>query len=287
MSQTYTTAFIQQYQDNMMLLFQQGVSQFRGKVREQAAKGTRTYFDFLGPTSMFARPGRHAPTQYVDSQHSRRYGNMSDWVWADLVDDVDTIRALIEPTSAYVQNAAMAGNRKIDELIVAAMDASANTGVDGSTPVAFPTSTNQIVDGGTGMTVSKFRTLKLTMDTAEVDPGSRNFAISPTGIQDLLEDPQVTSADFNTVQALVQGTLNTYMGFDIFQTNRLDVAANIRKCWGWHTMSMGLLVGQNPMSRISEMPDLNYSTQVYFKLTMGAVRLIDEGVYQVDIDESV
>ena len=47
---------------------------------------------------------------------------MSDWVWADLVDDVDTIRALIEPTSAYVQNAAMAGNRKIDELIVAAME---------------------------------------------------------------------------------------------------------------------------------------------------------------------
>lgn len=287
MSQTYTTAFVQQYQDNLMMLFQQGDSKFRSRVREQAAQGTRTYFDFLGPTEMFAFPGRHTPTQYVDSQHSRRYGNMSDWVWADLVNDQDKIRALIDPTSAYVRNAAMAGNRKIDQLIVAAMDATANTGVDGSVPVSFPTGTNQIVDGGTGMTVSKFRTLKLTMDTAEVDPSGRNFAISPTGIQDLLEDPQVTSSDFNTVKALVTGDLNSYYGFDIFQTNRLDVAANIRKCWGWQTMSMGLLVGMNPQSRISEMPDMNYETQVYFRLTMGAVRLIDEGVYQVDIDESV
>lgn len=287
MSNQITTAFVKQYSDNLMLKYQQATSDFRGKVREKQAQGERSYFEYLGPTAMTPKGPRHGPTQYVDSQHSRRYGNMSDWVWADLIDDVDLIRTLINPQSEYVQNAGMAGARKTDEIIVAAFDAVANTGKEGDVPVSFPTGTNQIVDGGTGMTVSKFRTAKLIMDTAEVPSDGRHFALSPTGIQDLLEDPQVTSSDFNTVQALVQGTLNTYMGFSIFQTNRLDVAANIRKCWAWQTMAMGLLVGMNPQARVSEMPDLHYSTQVYFRLTLGAVRLLDEGVYQIDIDESV
>ena len=47
-----------------------------------------------------------------------------------------------------------------------------------------------------------------------------------TRIEALLGDTSVTSSDFNTVKALVQGDVDTFMGFKFIVTNRRSLKGN-------------------------------------------------------------
>src|SRR5262245_23818127 len=116
MSSQITTAHVQQYSSNVMHLFQQQASIFRGNVRERPCTGKVDFWDRLGRTAALELTTRHADTQYVDTPHSRRRCTISDWVVADLVDEQDIIRVLIDPKGEYARSHAMALARKYDDL---------------------------------------------------------------------------------------------------------------------------------------------------------------------------
>ena len=62
----------------------------------------------------------------------------------------------------------------------------------------------QIANGGTDLTLAKLREAKKKLDLADVDPSiPRYIAVGPDQIEALLGSTTVTSADFNTVKALV------------------------------------------------------------------------------------
>ena len=56
----------------------------------------------------------------IDTPHSRRMVTMADYEYADLIDDQDKIRLLVDPTSTYARAAASAMGRAIDDVIIAA-----------------------------------------------------------------------------------------------------------------------------------------------------------------------
>ena len=56
----------------------------------------------------------------MDTPHSRRMVTMDSWEWADLIDDADKVRMLIDPTSSYAKAAAAAMGRAMDDEIIAA-----------------------------------------------------------------------------------------------------------------------------------------------------------------------
>lgn len=287
MSETITVAHVRQYNANIVFLYQQKGSKFRGKVREKVTKAKYDFFDRLGPTAAQKKTVRHGDTPLMNSNHTRRRAELSDYEWADLTDPQDEIRIIIQPTSAYVVNAAYAMGRSFDDEVILAFNASAREGEDGSTTTSFPAA-QQIAHGSTGLTVAKLQDTKLLFDNADVDEEGRWFAVSPEGILDLLADPQVTSSDFNTVKALVSGSVTgPYMGFNYMTTTRLPVASNIRKCFAWQQNAMGMCVGMDLTTRISERDDKGYATQVYLMGSFGGVRTLDEGVAEVSIDESV
>lgn len=289
MSNTITTAFVRQFNSNVTFLYQQRGSKLRGLLREKRTNARYDFFERIAPTTAVKKTVRHGDTPLVNSQHSRRRAEMVDYEWADLVDKQDEVRILIQPTSTYAMNAAMSMGRAFDDEAILAFTAAAREGEEGATSTAFPTG-NIINDGGggTGLTVAKLQEAKLRMDNGDVDDDMRWYASSPEGLIDLLADPQVTSADFNTVRALVAGTVNgPYMGFMYVRSTRLPIAANIRETYAWHMNAMGMIVGMDFTTRISERDDKSYSTQVYLAGTFGGVRILDEGVFVVDIDESV
>lgn len=293
MSSTITVAQVQQYKSNILMLFQQEGSKLRSLVRTESINAKYHYFERLAPTTAIRGVSRHAPTPQVDSQHSRRRVGIEDFAWADLIDDEDKLRMLIDPQSAYAQNAAHALGRAVDMIIIEAFTASAFEGETGATVTPFPTSTNQIVDGGTGMTIAKLRQLARFMDANNVPESGRHVLYSPIAKEQLLKTTEVTSADFNTVRALVQGQIDTFLGFkfhmiaDAHDGNMLPKTGNVRTCFGWHERCMGLALAKDISVRVDQRPDLRYATQVYACATFGAVRIEDEGVFMVDIDESV
>ena len=102
----------------------------------------------------------------------------------------------------------------------------------------------------------------------------------------LLNTTSVTSSDFNTVKALVQGDVDTFLGFKFIVTNRLSIASNIRSCFAWAEDGIALGVGKDVSARIDERADKGYATQVYYCMSIGATRMEEDKVVQIDCDES-
>jgi hypothetical protein len=286
MSTQITTAFVQQFSSNVQLLSQQMGSLLRGSVSEESVTGEKAFFDQVGQSAAVKRTSRHSDTPILDTPHSRRMVTMDSYEWADLIDDADKVRMLIDPTSAYARTAAAAMGRAMDDSIIAAATGTAKTGKSGSTSTSLP-SAQQIANGSVDLTIEKLIEAKQKLDVNSVDPSiARYLVCSPFQIQRLLNETAVTSSDFNTVKALVRGEVDTFMGFKFIVSNRLAKAGNIRTCFAWAEDGMKLAVGKDVMARIEERADKSFSTQVYYCATFGATRMEEEKVVQIDCDES-
>ena len=146
MSTQITTAFVEQYSSNVSMLAQQMGSKLRGAVDVETIRGKHAFFDQIGVTAAVVRSTRHGATPQVNTPHSRRRVGLADYEWADLIDDLDKVRMLVDPTSSYAKAAAAAMNRSIDDVIIAAIGGQAQTGVSGGTNQALP-STSKFATG--------------------------------------------------------------------------------------------------------------------------------------------
>lgn len=287
MSFEVTTAFVEQYSRNIILLHQQKESKLRAAVRvEPGIVGKNAFFDQVSQTAAVKRTSRHADTPLVSTPHLRRRVTLADYDWADLIDDLDKVKMLADPTSVYIQNAVAAFNRSIDDAIIEAALATAYGGVDGSTSYAFDTSNFQIVNGSAGMTLAKLLSAKQKLDAQEIPEEDRFLALGSKQLQDLLNVSEVKSADYNTVRALVRGEIDTYLGFKFIRSERLSSASSVRKCLAWHKDSILLGIGQDIKTRVTERADKNYAIQPYASMSIGAVRMDQIGVVEIDCLES-
>jgi len=287
MSVNITTAFVQQYSNNVQMLSQQKGSLLRNTVRVESVVGENAFFDQIGSVTAVTPHTRHANTPLSDSPHSRRRVSLVDYEWADLIDNQDKLRSLIDPTSSYALAAAYAIGRATDDLIIAAASGTASTGVAGATSTVLPAAQIITEAATAGLTIAKLRNAKKILDLGNVDPSiSRYIVVGPNQVADLLGDTSVTSSDFNTVKALVNGEINTFMGFNFIMSNRLSIASSKRKVIAY--VQDGLLLAQagGITSRIDERADKSYSTQVYAAATMGATRMEEAKVVTIEAYEA-
>ena len=291
MSIQITTSFVEQYSSNVTMLSQQMGSKLRGSVDVETINGKNAFFDQVGVTAAQIRTSRHGDTPQIDTPHSRRRLSLADYEWADLVDDVDKVRMLIDPTSSYAKAAASAMNRSIDDVIITAMNASANTGVAGGTSTALPsTQKTATSDQSDGLTIAKLLSAKKILDNNDVDPSLKRYIVcGPQQISDLLGTTQVTSGDFNTIKALAQGEINSYLGFEFITSTRLNMDATNttdRLVFAYTEDAVKLGIGKDISAKISERADKSYSTQVYYCMSLGAVRMEEKKVVQIPCHEA-
>ena len=287
MSTNITTAFVQQYTANIQMLSQQMGSLLRDKVRSESVVGKNAFFDQVGKVTAVLKTSRHSDTPQIDTPHARRRVSLADYEFADLIDQQDKVRLLIDPTSSYAQAAAMAMGRAMDDVIITAALGTSFTGETGSTSTTLP-SAQKIAEAGTdGLTIAKLRTAKEKFDLASVDPSIQRYMIvSPRQITDLLGTTSVTSSDFNTVKALVQGEVDSFMGFKFITSNRLSIESSKRKCIAFASDGIALGVGKDVSARIDERADKSYATQVYYCMSIGATRMEEEKVVEVKCHEA-
>ncbi len=290
MSNQITTAFVQQYSSNVQMLAQQMGSRLREAVDVETITGKNAYFDQVGVTAAQIRSSRHANTPQIDTPHSRRRVSLADYEWADLIDDADKVKMLIDPTSSYAKAAAAAMGRSMDDVIITSLGGTAYTGETGGTSVALP-STQKFAtsDQSDGLTVAKLLDAKKKMDLADVDPSIPRFIVcGATQISDLLNTTEVKSSDYNTVKALAQGQLDSFLGFKFIMSNRLNFDASNtddRLVFAFTKEAIKLAVGKDITARISERDDKSYSTQVYYCMSIGSTRMQEEHVVQIPCNE--
>jgi hypothetical protein len=287
MSIQVTTAFVEQYSANVQHLVQQDGSKLRGAVREEAVTGKNAFFEQIGATAAQRRTSRHADTPRVDTPHARRRVSLEDFDWADLIDNEDKVRMLIDPTSDYARAAAMAMGRAMDEVLIDAALGTAYTGVSGSTTVAGQTA---IAASATGLSLAKLLSAKETMDGDDVAESGRVIVCTADQITDLLNTTEVQSADFNTVKALARGEVDTFLGFRFIPVNgkRIDGSKLVpvdgssnRRCFAFQGDGLLLGVGADMTTKISERADKNYATQVFCSMSIGATRMEEARVLEI------
>jgi hypothetical protein len=294
MSFQVTTAFVEQYRANVYHLVQQKGSKLRGSVRVESITGENAFFDQIGAVAAQRRINRHGDTPRMDTPHSRRRVTPVDYEWADLIDNQDKIRMLIDPTSEYAQAAMWALGRAIDDVVIAAVDAAAATGVDGATSTAFDTA--MIVDvqtvwpgvtaADTGLNIAKLIQARRLLGDNDVDPDEEVFAaVNARQVSSLLKDERVVSGDYNSALPLMQGQISRVAGVTLIPCNRITVDGNSDdKVPYWTRSGLLLATGQDITGRISERADKSYSMQVYASMTIGATRMEEKRVGYIECD---
>lgn len=309
MSFEITTAFVKQYGSNIYHLAQQKGSKLRGATRSESQQGKSKFFDRVGSVSAVARTTRHGDTPLMSTPHSRRMVTLTDYELADLIDDQDKIRTLIDPQSAYVQAFMWALGRSFDTSIIRAATGNAYSGEDGTTTVAL-TNTQKIHSVASGalsnLNVDALRHAKEILDGNDVDESIKRYiAVTSSQLRALLAQTEVTSSDYNSVKALVFGQVNTFLGFNFIRTERLEIEAGAptfnvttgaydaggssangnRVCIAWAEDGLISSVGMDMQAKIDDRPDKSYATQVYARMSMGATRMEEEKVVYIGCKE--
>jgi hypothetical protein len=286
MSVQITTAFVEQYKSNVFHLAQQKGSRLRDAVRSETVTGKSHFFERIGSVAAAKRTSRHADTPRMDTPHSRRKVTMDDYDWADLIDNEDKVRMLISPQSEYAMAGAWAMGRAMDDAIIGAATGNAFGGVSGGTTIALPAA-QQIAVNASGLTLAKLIEAKEILDGNDVDPDEPRFMIvTSKQMTNMLNETKITSADYASVKALVQGQIGTFLGFNFIRTERLGLDGNgDRQVLAFTKSAIGLAVGADVSTRISERADKNYATQVFLSMTIGATRIEDEKMVEIACTE--
>lgn len=284
------TVFVKQFSDNIMVLSQQKGSKLRDKVLYKGGiTGEDWYIDQIGARTAQTKTTRNSDVSYVASDWYRRVISPITVYDADLLDKEDKVRMLADPTNPVALSIAMAIGRKIDDLICTAAFGTAYYGKTGSSSESF-SSDNQVAVAASGLTVAKLLAAKQILDNNDVDDMEpRYIAVTGTQVMDLLQDDKVTSADYNTIKALVNGSIKSFCGFEFvtISQNVLDTDTNsYRRVIAWAKNGLGLGVAQEMNNRIDQIPAKHYATQVYASVDCGSTRVDMDRVVEIKCQES-
>jgi hypothetical protein len=291
--------FKTEFATNWDYLVQQRMSKLKDRVTIEKVNGKEKSFNQLSPTSMSRITSRASETVITDTETSKRWLRPYPYEKADLLDqwDAEYLGDIILPTSELMQNHAMAYGRTCDEIIIDAALGTAFTGESGTTETAFDSNmsiaVNYVKSGGaanSGLTVEKLIQAKYLFDVNNVPEEDPKFvAVSAKQLQDLLNQDKVSSADYNTVRALVAGEINTFLGFTFIRVDRsffeYVVGTDVRTICAWAKSGIKLS-DSGKQSFMDVLPTRSHSIQIRTVASIGATRTEEPKVVRIYCDES-
>jgi hypothetical protein len=295
MSSQITTAFITEFSDKIKMLSQQKDSKLKNAVNIENVHGEQAFFDSVGKTFAQQSTERDGETSYIDVPHSRRRVTMNNYHWTALLGKLDgaKLASNTKMQNKYALMATRAMLRVYDKEIIDAALGTASTGKNGAGSADLPSS-NIITSGSAGLTLAKVLQTKEILDGNDVDPEDRYFVTSSKQMTNMLNLEKVTSADYNSVKALVEGTIDAYLGFKFIRIDGeralndplLPKSGNDRACFAFQKEALTLAINEDMDVRITEMPNRQYATQIFCDASIGAVRGEDAGVVRINCTET-
>jgi hypothetical protein len=291
MSVNIPNIFVQQYSSNIALLLQQKGSKLRQSVMSGNHVGKQASpVDQIGSVNMMPVTGRFQPMGRVDVSVDRRWIFPQDFDLPQLIDSFDKLRLLVDPTSAYVQNAVYAAGRKMDSLILAAINGTSKTGETGSTSTVLPAAQKVAVNFGaasnTGLTVAKLREARRILMSGNLDlddPMNEIYCVVKAKQHDnLLQEAQIINLDYNDRPVLVDGKVSRFLGINFIHSELLEASASNDLVPVYAKSGVYLGIWNDIQTSISKRNDLQGEPfQAYCQLTAGATRLEEPRVVQI------
>ena len=286
MAITIDNAYVQTFEGNVRQLAQQNQSKLRSFVREVHKESESHRWDRLASVSASAKSSARTTSPTSDAVWSGRKTLTSTYHVGETVEPEDIAQMLANPQSELTVAMAAAMNRQIDDIIIA--DA---TGValdqDGGN-VAY--TAGQTIGDGTGEIDLDF---VLEVDEKfydnDIDPDvEKVWVCGPKQRRKLLQLLEVTSGDFQSRQALADGYLPGFLGYNWIVSTRLNVpSANQLDNLVFTSQAIGLHVSKDIWTRVAERPDQSFNWQLYCAMSMDAVRVEDEHIVKAHVADTI
>lgn len=326
MSTQIEKAFVNQFHAGFAQAFQQSNSRLRPYVEVVRQAAEFDYYDRIG----IADDLSEVTTRFGDNpitfiSHDRRQISLKDYDIGVPVDEKDLIRVATDPTSDYMQALVASANRKVDDIIITGLTATAKTGKAGATSVAFASNTSgkitvgavsdvesRIVNGtywaresategisiqknytgaaasDTGLTLAKLKGVReamMKLHAIEQDEVLNCF-IATRQFQDLLGISEVINSDYSTRKNLAEGNVTTFMGFRFIHSERLPLASSTRSCFVFKPKAFKLAIAQDIAASLWRLPEKKNIPYAYVKLSAGGSRMWGECLARVDCHEA-
>ena len=293
MSLTIDQFYPNQYQTNVDLAIQQLESKLQGAVTREDFEGKRKAFNLLNSRAASLISARKQATPDNDPSLEKYWLTQNSYQVTETLDEFDDfyLAQIVLPTSPMVQNFAASFNRTVDDVIIQAVDGVRLVGEDGTTSSqlsSFNGDSQRIavdyVESGSavnsGLTIGKLRQASYLLDAQNVPEDDRFIVVGPAQKRDLLRAGEIGDADYNTVRALVNAEINTFMGFTFLHSTRLGTLGGNRKVLVFHRTGVKFSLGTRK-SYMDIRPDLSHALTVRSTMALGAVRTEDEKVVTI------
>lgn len=203
---------------------------------------------------------------------------LQDWHASDYSDIFAQAEVNFDERMELVKTSAMSIGRRMDQMIIDALVASGTL--------------NTIAEGGTNFTYAKFREAVSLMHQNNAGMNGIHCVISALAEEQLLDEDKLTSSDFVNSRVIENGGLDglklggvNWTVIGNMTEGGLPVAANIRECYMWDRMSVGMGIGVDFRSEVNYIPEkLSYLVSSLFKANAVAIDAL--GIVQIDIDET-
>lgn len=276
-----------EFSTNWIHRAQQSTARFDAFVEDIQFNGERKRFDRLQKQTSIQRTSRKAATPISDASTDSRWCYRATYDLANTLaeEDARNLAPLVLPDSDYVRSHAMAYQRDLDLVAYTAARGDVMTGEAGTTPSALG-SGQKIAHGSTGLTLAKLLSANEILDGADLEDGAmRILTVAPQQITNLLNTTEIKSADYNTVKALAEGKIDTFMGFKFVKSNQLTKVSTTRYCAAWVKGAIKRCRGAM-RTTIDRLPGTSNAVQIYSSWDISACRVYDEGVVEIACTES-
>ncbi len=277
MAVAISNAFVQMFDAEVKQAYQ-GARSLAGVIRERTnVEGNQVKFPKIGKGTATIRVPQTDVTP-LNVSYSQVTATMSDYIAAEYSDIFNQQKVNFDERRELVQVVAGAIGRRMDQLVIDALNAA-------SAPSTVATT---VGGAGTNMNLAKLLAAKKALDTKNVPAEGRCMLIHANGLAALLDETELTSSDFATVKALSTGEIDTFLGFKFITLGDRDEGGlplpSTRTCFAFHRDAIGMGIGMGQRSEINYVPEKT-SFLVSSMFSAGAVAIDDEGIVKISATE--
>tara|TARA_R110002012_G_scaffold299241_1_gene498250 strand:- start:1485 stop:2336 length:852 start_codon:yes stop_codon:yes gene_type:complete len=283
MAQSITNAFVTLFDAEVKQAYQ-AESVLVPTVRlRQGVQGNTYKFPKLGKGSATARIPQTDVTP-LNVTYSQVTATMSDFNAAEYSDVFHQAKVNFDERSELVQVVSKAIGRRMDQLIIDALDAESSPSTVANTVVTSGSA------AASNLNVGKLIAAKKALDAKNVPFDDRHMVIHANTLSGLLGDERAISGDFASIKALVSGEINSFLGFQFHVIGDRDEGglaidgSSDRKVFAYHRSAIGMAVNMNQKTEINYVPEKT-SFLVNSMFSAGSVSIDGDGIVEVTCRE--
>ena len=188
----------------------QSMGVLRGTMRQRNnVKGSKATFNKMGKGEANERTAPSSDVIAMNVDHNIVEVTLKDYEASEYTDIFKQAEVLPDEVTELSTTIKGAIGRRRDQLCIDALAAGTYNSAAGNGATVL----TSVGGAASGMNITKLLAIKEWMDDNEVPDEGRHIALNANGFKTLLGETQITSSDYNTVQALVRGEINTFLGF--------------------------------------------------------------------------